>query len=91
MENLLKSLQENLDTQKYYQSATARQDLSGLMSYCDNCAFKKMDLNKNRYICNLDYNSVVTNQVCAKNYRRNKNESKETSVKPIRKRNNGKS
>ena len=91
MESLLKDLQTKLDTQKYYQSSTARQDLSGLMSYCENCAFKRMSSEQGRFICNLDYHSVVENQVCAKNYRRNKEESKQTSVKPKRKRSNGKS
>jgi hypothetical protein len=37
------------------------------MDYCDGCAFKKFDTNKNHHICNLDYKSVNENQVCAKN------------------------
>ena len=88
MEQMLKSLQNQLDTQKYYQSATAHEDLSGMMSYCENCAFKKMSAKGERFICNLDYKSVVENQVCAKNYRRNNSESKS---KTTRKRSNGKS
>ena len=88
MENLLKELQNKLDTQKYYQSATARQDLSGRMDYCKNCYFQKFDNEKGYVICNLDEKSKVENQVCAKNYRRNNSESK---PKTTRKRNNGKS
>ena len=92
MEEMLKTLQQKLDEQKYYQSAIARQDLGGMMSYCENCAFKKLK-EKDRFICNLEYKSVVENQVCAKNYRRNNNESKQNGGKPrtTRKRSNGKS
>lgn len=88
MENLLKELQNKLDTQKYYQSATAQQDLSGRMSYCKNCYFQRYDAEKGYTICNLEEKSKVENEVCAKNYRRNNGESK---PKTNRKRNNGKS
>lgn len=87
METLLKELQEKLDTQKYYQSATARQDLSGRMSYCKGCYFQRYDAEKGYIICNLDEKSKVENQVCAKNHRRNNDESKPKST---RKRNNAK-
>lgn len=90
MEQLLKSLQQKLDAQKYYQSAIAHQDLGGMMSYCDGCAFKKL-VEKDRFKCNLEYKSVVENQVCAKNYRRNNNETRvESKPKATRKRSNGK-
>ena len=88
MEELLKELQAKLDTQKYYQSATAHQDLGGRMSYCKNCYFQRYDNEKGYIVCNLDESSKVENQVCAKNYRRNNSESK---LKTTRKRNNGKS
>ena len=92
MEQMLESLQQQLDNQKYFQSAIVKQDLSGLMEYCENCAFKKMNTEMGRFICNLDYKSVLENKVCAKNLRRNQNEAKRNETKPrtTRKRSDGK-
>lgn len=64
-------LQQQLDEAKYFQSQTARQDLSGRMSYCKNCYFLKFDPEKGYLICNLDNQPRVENQVCAKNKARN--------------------
>ena len=64
--------QKELDQKKYLQSQTARTDLSGLMAYCENCDFRKLDVENNRLICNLDTVSREVNQVCAKNYYRRK-------------------
>ena len=71
-DNELKELQKELDTKKYYQSSTAQQDLSGMMDYCDKCFFKRRDSENENFRCTLDRISVETNQVCAKNYMRNK-------------------
>lgn len=68
------NLQNQLDEKKYLESEIAKIDLGGLMSYCDNCAFKRMDIEKNRCICNLDRKSVEINCVCARNYIRNNEE-----------------
>lgn len=85
----LKKIQQELDTKKYLQSQTARQDLSGRMPYCTDCYFLKFDTEKKHLVCNLDEKSKVDNQVCAKNYtRRMENESR--NVKP-RRAGNGKS
>lgn len=64
--------QKELDEKKYFQSQTARQDLSGLMEYCDNCDFRLFSQEKQRLICNLDSKSREENKVCEKNYRRRK-------------------
>ena len=72
----LKEQQEYLDSQKYYRSLGECRDCGGLMSYCDECAFKKFDTERDRFICNLDYEIIKENNVCANNYiRRNKSES----------------
>ena len=92
MEKIIE-LQKKLDEKKYLQSQTARQDLGGRMLYCKTCYFLKFDQEKGHLICNLDNNSRVENQVCAKNYLRSEseNESKKTENKPRtnRKKSNG--
>ena len=67
----LDALQKELDKTKYIQSEIAKQDLSGEMPCCKNCAFQRANAEKTRNICNLDRKSIVENQVCAKNKVRN--------------------
>ena len=67
----LDALQKELDDKKYIQSEIAKQDLSGEMPYCKNCAFQRANAEKTRNICNLDRKPIVENQVCAKNKVRN--------------------
>lgn len=67
----LDALQKELDKTKYIQSEIAKQDLSGEMPYCKNCAFQRANAEKTRNICNLDRKPIVENQVCAKNKVRN--------------------
>ena len=67
----LDALQKELDKTKYIQSEIAKQDLSGEMPYCKNCAFQRANEEATRKICNLDRRAIVENQVCAKNKVRN--------------------
>ena len=67
----LDALQEELDKNKYIESQIAKQDLSGEMPCCKNCAFQRANAEKTRNICNLDRRAIVENQVCAKNKVRN--------------------
>lgn len=98
MEKIIE-LQKKLDEKKYFQSQTARQDLSGRMAYCNTCYFLKFDQEKGHLICNLDEKARVENQVCAKNYLRGQQddsgriETKKVNGKPrtTRKTSNGKS
>ena len=95
--NELKEKQKKLDEEKYLQSQIARQDLGGRMPYCEGCYFVKFDAEKGHPICNLDENSKVENQVCAKNFlRRKESESRNikkenvrTKPRTTRKTNNG--
>lgn len=95
----LKEQQEYLNTQKYYRSLGEGRDCGGLMPYCDECAFKKFDTGRDRFICNLDYDIIEENNVCANNYiRRNKSESDtiqrktgNTKSRRARQKDNGKS
>lgn len=86
----LEKLQSELDKKKYLQSQTARQDLGGRMEYCKDCYFLKFDTEKKHLICNLDENSRVANQVCAKNYERGKCDERQVKPTSNRKRSNGK-
>lgn len=64
-------LQKELDKTKYIQSEIAKQDLSGKMPYCKNCAFQRCNLERTRNTCHLDRQMVVEYQVCARNKVRN--------------------
>lgn len=64
----LKEQQEYLDLQKYYRSLVECRNCGGMMSYCEDCAFKRFDTEHNRFICNLDYDIIKENNVCANNY-----------------------
>lgn len=87
-EQELKELQEELDEKKYRQSEIAQLDLGGNMDFCHNCAFKRKNAENDLFHCNLDRFSVVINQVCAKNYLRNKEANGFKQQKPTtRKRN----
>lgn len=65
-------MQKKLDEKKYLESEIANQDLGGLMDFCKNCVFQKMESNAGRIICNLNRKAIEANYVCAKNYFRNK-------------------
>ena len=95
-EEELKELQKAFDIEKYYQSYNAGEDRGGLMYFCEGCAFKKFDPTENRCICNLDYDHITINHVCAKNYIKEKEigtrkiETINSKSRTSRKRNNGK-
>ena len=92
----VKELQQAFEIEKYHQSFNAKTDKGGLMYFCEGCAFVKFDTNKNRCICNLAYDTVTENQVCAKNYIKEKQigtrkiETTNSKPRTIRKKNNGK-
>lgn len=86
----IRLLQDKLDTKKYYQSEIARQDLSGLMEYCEDCTFRQINLETNKNTCILDHSARVANHICAKNYMRRKNDEDRTKTKTnTRRKNNG--
>ena len=96
-EEKLKELQKAFDIEKYYQSFNAKSDRGGCMYFCEGCAFKRFDQEQNRCICNLDYDHITKNQVCAKNYLKEKGigtrkiETTNSKPRTTRKTNNGKS
>lgn len=71
----LTKVQKELEQQCYLSSEQKSHDMRGEMEYCDKCVFKVLDKDAKKFVCDLDYNSMSVNCVCAKKYlRRIKND-----------------
>lgn len=86
-----RELQRQFDIKKYCQSQIARCDLSGLMSYCEGCEFRRPEKTVNGNYCVTDHVSRETNCYCAKNFIREEEKKNAKEVKPKAKTTRGKS
>lgn len=66
----LEKSQEELDLMKYRQSELGRTNLAGRMSFCKDCLFNYNNM------CELNYETVKSLCICARNKRRLDSEKK---------------